>query len=293
MIKNLVLLCCLILSSATSEGTSVRKQHCGGAIAKDQYATSEGVRIHYKTIGHGREAIVFVHGWICSAEFWSQSITAFPEYRVIAIDLPGHGQSDKPQTVYSMGYFARSIEAVMNDANVDHAVLVGHSMGTPIVRQFYRLNPQRTLGLVIVDGSLMPPKRKDVLRVAGELRANYRENAAKYVEDLIGPIRDTHLRKRIGSLMLATPDYVGIGAVEGLIEDSVRTNNHIDVPVLAVLADASGWEPNTEASFRAVAPNLEFRLWGGVSHFLMMEKPSAFNEELRQFIVSNNLLPAN
>ena len=75
---------------------------------------------------------------------------------MIAIDLPGHGQSDKPQVTYSMDYFARAVEAVMNDAKAKRAVLVGHSMGTPVARQFYRKYPQKTLAIVIVDGVLRP-----------------------------------------------------------------------------------------------------------------------------------------
>ncbi len=50
---------------------------------------------------------------------------------MITVDLPGHGESDKPQIAYTMDLFARAVEAVMRDAGVDQAVLVGHSMGTP------------------------------------------------------------------------------------------------------------------------------------------------------------------
>jgi pimeloyl-ACP methyl ester carboxylesterase len=73
---------------------------------------------------------------------------------VIALDLPGHGQSDKPQIAYTMDLFANAIDAVMRDAKVERAVLVGHSMGTPVARQFYRKYPQKTLAIVIVDGGL-------------------------------------------------------------------------------------------------------------------------------------------
>ena len=55
-----------------------------------------------------------------------------------------------------MDLFARAVEAVRAAAGVDRVVLVGHSMGTPVVRQFYRLFPKKTLGLVAVDGSLRP-----------------------------------------------------------------------------------------------------------------------------------------
>ncbi len=55
-----------------------------------------------------------------------------------------------------MDLFAAAIDAVMKDAKVERAVLVGHSMGTPVVRQFYRKYPKKTLAIVIVDGGLRP-----------------------------------------------------------------------------------------------------------------------------------------
>jgi pimeloyl-ACP methyl ester carboxylesterase len=110
-------------------------------IARNEIAEFEGMQLHYKTFGSGSQALVFVHGWTCNSNFWRESIAAFPGYRTIALDLPGHGQSDKPRTNYTMDYFARAVAVVLRDAKVKQAVLVGHSMGTLVIRQFYRLYP--------------------------------------------------------------------------------------------------------------------------------------------------------
>ena len=61
-----------------------------------------------------------------------------------------------------MDLFANAIDAVMRDAKVERAVVVGHSMGTPVARQFYRKYPQKTLGIVIVDGGLRPFGTKEM-----------------------------------------------------------------------------------------------------------------------------------
>ena len=53
-----------------------------------------------------------------------------------------------------MDLFANAIDAVMRDAKVERAVIAGHSMGTPVARQFYRKYPQKTLAIIIVDGGL-------------------------------------------------------------------------------------------------------------------------------------------
>src|SRR4029079_12281657 len=115
-----------------------------------QYAKLDGAKIHYKSYGKGKDALVLIHGWTCNLENWRDQIPDLSKRnRVIALDLPGHGQSDKPQLNYTMDLFANAVDAVLRDAKVDHAVLVGHSMGTPVARQFHRQYPQQTLALCI------------------------------------------------------------------------------------------------------------------------------------------------
>lgn len=257
---------------------------------KSKFADFGGVKVHYNDVGEGEKALIFIHGWTCSADFWRQSVNEFPEYRVIAVDLPGHGRSDRPRADYTMDYFARSIEAVMRDAKIERAVLVGHSMGTPVIRQFYRLHPKQTLGLVIVDGPLRGGPKEETEQFIAPLRADYRENAAKHVDGMLQPVRDEKLKRQIRSAMLATPGYVGLSAIEAMADEKIWTSDRIDVPVLAILAESPWWKPDTELFLRSIVPNLDFQMWQDVSHFLMMERPAEFNEAVRQFISKNKLL---
>lgn len=219
------------------------------------------------------------------------SASAFHEYRVVTIDLPGHGRSDKPRADYTMDYFARSIAAVLDDANIKSAVLVGHSMGTQVVRQFYRLYPSRTLGLVSVDGALVAGT-EDLDRFVAPFREDYFWSAARLVEKMLQPIRNQTLKNRIRSTMLAAPDYVGLSAMTAMADRKVWTNDPIDVPLLVIVGELWGYQPGSEAAIRSIARNLEFQMWPGASHFLMMEQPAVFNEAIRAFIVKNALLHA-
>src|ERR1043166_9921850 len=122
-----------------------------------RFAKLDDASIHYINYGKGDEALILIHGWTQNADAWRDNISDLAKRnRVIVIELPGHGASDKPQTTYSMEYFARAVDAVMRDAKIKRAVLVGHSMGTPVARQFYRKFPEKTLAIVVVDGSLRP-----------------------------------------------------------------------------------------------------------------------------------------
>jgi len=261
-------------------------------LPQSKFADFGGVKIHYNDSGKGSKAIIFIHGWACNADFWKQSINEFPNYRTIAVDLPGHGQSDKPKTVYTMDYFAKSIEAVMKDAKVGKAVLVGHSMGTPVARQFYRLYPKKTLGIVIVDGGLRAFATKEELEAMlyKPLRANYKETAKQFVEGMLQPVRDEKLKEQIRTSILSTPEYVGLSAMEGMGDEKLWATDKINVPVLAILAESPFWKPDTDTFYASIAPNLDFRMWQGVSHFLMMEQPAVFNKAVKLFIAKNNLL---
>ncbi len=268
-------------------------QKASTSAGASRYATLDGARIHYKNYGKGREALVLIHGWTCNLDNWRDQVPDFAKRnRVIALDLPGHGQSDKPEIAYSMDLFARAIDAVMRDAKVERAVLVGHSMGTPIARQFYRKYPKKTLGIVIVDGGLRPFGDKKMREgfVTAFRGPNYKEAGTQMFAAMAGPQLPVESRERIRTSFINTPQHVLVSAMEGMNDDSIYGPDKMNVPVLAVLAKSPFWPADTEQFLRSLAPSLDFQMWEGVGHFLMMEKPKEFNEEVIVFLNKNALL---
>lgn len=280
--RFLFLASCLVIFTVTVTAVEI----------ENRFAKFGEVKIHYQNRGKGDQALVFVHGWTCNSDFWHAQMNDFGSLHLIAVDLAGHGKSDKPQIAYTMDYLARSIEAVLIDAKVKHAVLVGHSMGTPVVREFYRLFPEKTAGLVIVDGALrmMFPKEQ-VDQFIAPMKADYKAAAPGVVDGMVAPIKDEKLKEEIKTAMLSTPEYVAISAMENMFDPSVYKTDTIKVPVLAVLAKSPFWPPDTETFLRSLAPNLQYVEWEGVSHFLMMEKPAEFDQTVEGFVAKNKLLP--
>jgi pimeloyl-ACP methyl ester carboxylesterase len=261
--------------------------------AESRWTTLDGARIHYVNYGTGSEALVLIHGWTCNLDNWRDQFSDFAKRnRVIAIDLPGHGQSDKPQITYSMDLFARAVEAVMRDAKVRRAVLVGHSMGTPVARQFYRKYPEKTLAIVIVDGALRPFGDKALMDrlIAGFRGANYKEVMGQMLTAMGGPNLSAEARERIKASSLNTPQHVVVSAMEGMADTSIWGEDKINVPVLAIMAKNPFYPANMEASYRGIVPNLDFQMWDGVGHFIMMEKPKEFNAAVLTFLDKNKLL---
>ena len=119
-------------------------------------ASVDGLSIHSSTTGNGKATVIFIHGWTCDSSSWAAQVPAFKnKYRVVTLDLPGHGKSASPKDgKLSMDLFARAVEAVRAEAKADSVVLVGHSMGAPVIREYARLYPQHVAGLVAVDGPL-------------------------------------------------------------------------------------------------------------------------------------------
>jgi pimeloyl-ACP methyl ester carboxylesterase len=280
--KGFIFLFLIVAASAIAQGQK----------PADKWAKFEGNKVRYYDIGNtkSKTALVLIHCWTCNVEFWKDSYNGFPNYRVIAMDLPGHGGSDKPKIDYSMEYFAKSVDAVLKKAGVKKAVFAGHSMGTPIIRRYYELYPEKTLGLILVDGALLPfGPRAEVDKFFDPLFKDYKGGAATFID---GMLHNAHAEVRpfIRSSMLATPDFVGSSAMKLMLDDAYATHGKIDVPVLAVMAPSEYWPKDVEQQYKTIAPKTDFQMWTGVSHFLHMEKPKDFNEQVSLFISKNKLL---
>jgi pimeloyl-ACP methyl ester carboxylesterase len=266
------------------------------AVATGESHTVEldGAKIHYTNYGTGDTALLFVHGWACDESVWDGQASALAEkMHVITIDLPGHGQSDKPKVAYSMGLYARAMFVVLRDANVMSAVVVGHSNGVPAIRQLYRQFPAKVDALVIVEGGLRPIiDAASMDKFLEPLRGDhYEEAAGKFIDGMTKPIADENLRERIKTLMLRTPPYVAVSEFERTGDAALWKPDKIDVPVLMILAKQPIWTSEYEQFARGLVPKLDYQVWDNVSHFVMMEQPEKFNQALLAFLEKNRLLP--
>ena len=155
------------------------------ADAKSHFANFGTNKTHYLTVGKGNHTILFVHCWAGNSGFWREQIPALADKaRLILIDLPGHGQSDKPHTDYTMDFFAKAVLAVLSDARVDKVTLVGHSMGTPVICRVYAQAPEKVAALVAVDGTLRRPKvsLEDAGKFVAPFRASeYRAHTTRFI----------------------------------------------------------------------------------------------------------------
>lgn len=262
-----------------------------GPVAVSRTAHLDGAKIHFTDYAADGIALVFVHGWACDETFWSGQAELGAKYRVITIDLPGHGQSDNPATTSTMDLYARAIDSVLAEAKIKSAVLIGHSNGTPVVRLFYRKFPEKTRALVIVDGGLRPlgdkaSMEKFIARFKGP---DYAENAGKMIDSMTATIKEPALRERIRTRILRTQQDVAVSEFEATLDERLWNPDRISVPVLMVMAKQPLWSTEYEQFVRGIVPDLDYQVWDGVSHFLMMEEPARFNSALVAFLKKHKL----
>jgi pimeloyl-ACP methyl ester carboxylesterase len=145
MKKMLLLLCTIsVLASCTSAKIDVRSK---GVVLRDN------VVVHYLEAGQG-PALVLVHGLGSSSDVWSADIDSLAKtYRVIALDLPGYGKSDKPRADYSIGYHAAMLKEFIDAVGESKVAIAGNSMGGWIAAVFTLNNPEKVSHLILVDSA--------------------------------------------------------------------------------------------------------------------------------------------
>jgi pimeloyl-ACP methyl ester carboxylesterase len=247
-------------------------------------ATSDGVKVHYTSHGKGSKTVILVHGWTCNESSWSEQIPALSkEYRVITMDLPGHGKTPLPEDgKLTIDRFARAIEAVRAEAKAGKVVVAGHSMGTPVVMQYGRLFPQHVSALVFVDGlvTMGPnPPRIDTKAFQGESGKKNRENM---VRGMFTSASTPEMKTKVSEMMLGTPEATAVAAMDAMFDPAAWKNDTFEMPVLGLYADKS--RAANQTYMKEHFPKMELHQIPGSGHFLMMEKPEEFNKLLLEFL---------
>jgi pimeloyl-ACP methyl ester carboxylesterase len=131
------------------------------------YCTYKEGKIFYAEAGKGR-AVVLLHGFMESAAIWNyQALALSKKYRVVLLDLPGHGQSDCFGYVHTMELMAGAVKSVLNHLQIRKSVMIGHSMGAYVALAFAELFPDDLRGLVLFHSTALADseqKSKDRLK---------------------------------------------------------------------------------------------------------------------------------
>ena len=249
--------------------------------------SSDGVPIQFEVVGGGRPALVFVHGWCCDRSYWKGQIAHFaPNRTVVALDLAGHGSSGTGRAQYTMPLFGRDVVAVIEKLDLQRVVLVGHSMGGPVIVEAARCIPSRLAGLIGADTwwDVSEHHSKDVVedRMA-PFRGEFVSTTQRFVRSMFVPNSDPALVERIVAGMSSASPRMAVEAQTSdtaggdLLRDGLRVSK---VPRVAINAEA--WRPTNLAAAKDYG--IEVKLMSGVGHFVMLEDPLTFNRHIMEAV---------
>ncbi|MCX7246991.1 MAG: alpha/beta hydrolase [Burkholderiales bacterium] len=273
-----------------------------GALSVSTLAVSGGshaaelpvAKLFYTELGSGQN-VMLLHGWTCDSHDWSWQLPAFEsKYRVVNVDLRGHGRSDAPATGYTPKEFAADVESLISTKYPGQQfVLVGHSMGGQVAAILGAKRPDLIKAIVSVDGTLGVPSAAqatyekldasikagnpgDVIPpvFSGLYSAESDRAVIRWHTRRIQGMQAHVLRQSLATLFLG-PDQVAMGPKSEALCRSLK------MPVYAM--------HRSQARVDTVAPwftaqKSKSELWQGPGHWIMLDRKEAFNAAVMGWI---------
>lgn len=254
---------------------------------KDKIAVSkDGVKIAYSVYGKGEPTLVFVHGWCGSRAVWYKQIPYFAKkYKVIALDLAGHGVSGRQRQVYAQEAFGEDVAAVVNAEKVDKVILIGHSMSGTVILEAYQLLKGKVRGLIAID-TLENFERvltaEEKAKYLDPLKKDFVKNSASFMMGMFNKNADPRLIKEVIKNVSGSNPAIAISTIECYFNIPViPLLSGVDVPLWCLNADL--WPSYPEIN-RKYLKSYHLRVMPGLGHFLMVESPDEFNKQLDDII---------
>jgi 3-oxoadipate enol-lactonase len=257
---------------------------------------SDGIRLHYEVTGRANApAVLLIQGLGADKHGWDmQRLALSLQYRVVALDNRGAGRSDKPFGHYSLEQMAADAIAVLDDAGVQTAHVVGASMGGAISQIVGLRHPERVNSLTLACTACRNhPWRRELLNgwatTATEqgMGAMARE-AARWV---IGPRSFRRLLPAfgwLGPLAMGRTSHAFVAQVKAILEvdESVAEQlEQVHIPTLVLVGNQDILTPRGDSEEIADRmPNAELVVISGAAHGFMVEHATTFNKVLLEFL---------
>src|SRR5215210_5751645 len=237
--------------------------------------------LHVDDRGSGRVPVVLLHGFGGNTSHWAAQLDHLRQSRrAIAVDLRGHGRSASPTDGdYAIASQVDDVRAVLDDASIEQAVLVGHSLGAAIALAFAGRDPARVAGLVLASAPGRVPEEQS-RQIVNAMEADYEGTSAGYWDRLTAgaaPQVAEQLRRERADLDAAN----GLAIIKATFAfDPLPALREYHGPRLAIVT------PQADAphELHKLDPDLPHRVMTGTSHFLQMDRPDEFNDILDEFL---------
>jgi pimeloyl-ACP methyl ester carboxylesterase len=257
-----------------------------GMLVMDSVQSADNVMIHYNTYGQGEKAFVFVHCWSCDSRYWDAQVDEFKDnYKVVTVDLAGHGESGMDRENWTVQAYGSDVAAVINKLDLKDVILVGHSMGGAVVIEAANQIHERVTAIVGVDTYQDFQQRyseDQINTMLAPFETNFTGMTRQFTASLFPEDADSSLVAWVTEDMSNAPPEVAIPSVKNVIAyDPVPVLKDMKIPIRAISSDRfpTNVEGNKEVSY-----SFEVVYMPGCGHFLHMEDPHTFNQHLSDII---------
>ena len=248
---------------------------------------ADGLKVAYEVRGKGDVALVFIHGWASDRTYWHMQLDeCSSEYRVVAVDLGGHGQSGSDRKAWSIEGLAGDVQAVTEKLGLKRWILIGHSMGGPVSLAVAGRTPGRTIGIVGVD-TLHDAEFKYDKEVNDRMLDQFEKNFAGMMSGAVRTMFRSQADPAVVEWVTRKASSVSVPAVLAIARsasdlDLERLFSEARVPIRCINSQPGTpgtQETKTEtnqkyADYKAV-------LIENTGHFPLLERPRRFNALLR------------
>ncbi len=257
-----------------------------------RYADFRNIKVRFTDKGKGR-ALVLIHGFPESLEIWNELGGKLSKrFRVISIDLPGHGETPSIGYVHSMDLMAECVKAVLDFLQLRKYVVVGHSMGGYVALAFAELFPAHVSGLCLFHSSALEDseeKKKDRQRAIEAVRQDKLAFVHTLVDRLFAPENVQLYATEIKQLKELCSRTAKEGIVNALAGMKNRPNReHVlrgaNFPVLFIIGKQDAVMPYDVLLKQAELPERSYKLILEHSgHMGFIENPEETFRAIRRF----------
>ena len=259
---------------------------------------STGVRLRYLEQGDPKgRPVVLLHGITDSWFSFSRVLPGLSEeHRVYALDLRGHGDSDRPPEGYRPRDMAADVIAFMDALGIERATLVGHSMGSFVAQQAALAAPHRIAGLVLI-GSATIARNEVMLELQRTLESLPDPVPADFAREF--QTSTVHQRvpeefmDRVVAESCKAPAPVWRDALAGLLETERFTGlGQSRIPTFLIWGDSDGiFSRSEQKALVAALPIASLKVYRETGHAPHWERPNEVSRDLERFLRSATSVP--
>jgi len=256
---------------------------------------NNGSRIDYEVAGEGDTTLLFVHGWCINKSYWESQVDYFKDrYKVVTLDLPGHGDSDRNRTDWSMHNFGSDVVTVMEALMLDNVVLIGHSMGGNVILEAASMKPKAVIGFVGVDNfkdlgmEYSTEEKQEMDNFISQISDDYKGVVTGYASGMLfSESTEKKIQKRVLHDILNTPQEVSVGMLKSLSSvNEIEGGQMSRLRVKVHLINCDGMPTNEGQLKKYCGDAYEVHSIGSLGHYPMIEAPDRFNQILDEILQS-------